>query len=224
MKKIKVLIADDHAIVREGLRTLLNNAQDMELAGEAENGLEVIALADKIQPDIILMDLVMPKLDGLEAIRTIKQKHPQIPILVLTSFADEDKVFPAIKAGAMGYLLKDTAPSQLIKAIQDVYQGQSFLHPSIAFMLLREMNQPSTLPPTDNPLSAREMEVLKALAKGFSNPEIAKELFISEWTVRTHIRNILEKLHLANRVQMALYAIREGYVDIDDQVFGEPLR
>ena len=222
MKKIKVLIADDHAIVREGLRTLISNAPDMELAGEAENGLEIIQLTDQIQPDIILMDLVMPKMDGLEAIRNIKQKHPQIPILVLTSFADEDKVFPAIKAGAMGYLLKDTAPSQLLKAIQDVHQGQSFLHPSIAFMVLREMNQPSPLPPTDNPLSAREMEVLKCLAKGLSNPEIAKELFISEWTVRTHIRNILDKLHLANRVQVALYAIREGYVDLNDPAFGDP--
>ena len=122
----------------------------------------------------------------------------------------------------MGYLLKDTAPSQLLKAIQDVHQGQSFLHPSIAFMVLREMNQPSPLPPTDNPLSAREMEVLKCLAKGLSNPEIAKELFISEWTVRTHIRNILDKLHLANRVQVALYAIREGYVDLNDPAFGDP--
>jgi len=215
-QKIRVLIADDHAIVREGLRTLISNASDMELVGEAENGIQAVELACTLNPDVALMDLVMPVMDGLEAIRQIKEKSPQISILVLTSFAEEDKVFPAIKAGAMGYLLKDSSPAQLLQAIQDVYHGQSFLHPSIAYMVLRELSQTSDLPPTQNPLTERELDVLKCIARGMSGAQIAKKLEISEWTVRTHTRNILEKLHLANRVQAALYALREGLVDLSN--------
>jgi len=215
-QKIRVLIADDHAIVREGLRTLISNASDMELVGEAENGIQAVELACTLNPDVALMDLVMPVMDGLEAIRQIKEKSPQISILVLTSFAEEDKVFPAIKAGAMGYLLKDSSPAQLLQAIQDVYHGQSFLHPSIAYMVLRELSQTSDLPPTQNPLTERELDVLKCIARGMSGAQIAKKLVISEWTVRTHTRNILEKLHLANRVQAALYALREGLVDLSN--------
>ncbi|MBI9044258.1 MAG: response regulator transcription factor [Anaerolineaceae bacterium] len=214
MAKIKILIADDHAIVREGLRTLVSNSQDMEIVGEATNGKEAVEMALKIKPDVILMDLVMPEMDGLEAIKAIKEQQSEANILVLTSFAEDDKVFPAIKAGALGYLLKDSQPSQLLEAIRDVRNGQSFLHPSIAYMLIREIKQPPDLPPTESPLTNREMVVLKLIAQGLTNSQIAEKLIISEWTVRTHTRNILEKLHLANRVQAALYALREGLVDL----------
>ncbi len=216
MKKIKVLIADDHTILRKGLRLLLSNTEKFELVGEAENGFEAVELTTKLLPDIVLIDLVMPGMNGIEAIREIKLKSPQMPILVLTSFAEEENVFPAIKAGAMGYLLKDSPPEQLLKAIEDVYHGQSFLHPSIAYMVLKEIKHPAHLPPTENPLTEREMEVLKCIARGLSNTDIATKLSISEWTVRTHTRNILDKLHLANRVQAALYALREGIITLSE--------
>lgn len=210
MAAIRVLIAEDHPIVREGLRTLLASEPGMEMVGEASNGAEAVSLARIVRPDVILMDLVMPVMDGLQAIGEIKAENPEVSILVLTSFAEEDKVFPAIRAGALGYLLKDTAPDQLLQAIYDVHRGESSLHPSIALQLIRELNQPSDLPPVSEPLSPRELQVLKLLAQGLTNQEIAERLVISEWTVRTHVRNILGKLHLANRTQAALYALREG--------------
>lgn len=215
MVAIRVLIADDHPIVREGVRTLIASEPGMELVGEATNGAEAISLARALQPDVILMDLIMPVKNGLEAINEIKRRDPQISILVLTSFAEEDKVFPAIRAGALGYLLKDTAPDQLLRAIYDVHRGESSLHPSIALQLIREINQPSDLPPAPDPLSQRELQVLRLLAQGLTNQEIADRLVISEWTVRTHVRNILGKLHLANRTQAALYALREGIAGLD---------
>ena len=210
MTTIRVLIADDHPIVREGLRILIASEPGMEIVGEATNGTEAVALANTHKPDVILMDLVMPEKNGLQAIGEIKAEDPDVSILVLTSFAEEDKVFPAIRAGALGYLLKDTAPDQLLQAIYDVHRGESSLHPSIALQLIRELNQPSDLPPASDPLSPRELQVLKLLAQGLTNQEIADRLVISEWTVRTHVRNILGKLHLANRTQAALYALREG--------------
>ena len=176
--------------------------------------------ASDLKPDVILMDLVMPVKDGLQAISEIKRAHSEISILVLTSFSDEDKVFPAIRAGALGYLLKDSSPQQLIKAIHDVYRGEASLHPSIALQLIREINRPSDLPPVENPLSERELEVLKLVAQGLTNQEIAIRLSLSEWTVRTHVRNILGKLHLANRTQAALFALREGLADLDDEQKG----
>jgi two-component system, NarL family, response regulator LiaR len=215
-KTIRVLIADDHPIIRDSLRTLIVTEPDLELVGEAVNGQEAVEKTDQLKPDVILMDLVMPVKDGLQAIGEIKQLHPDVSILVLTSFSDEDKVFPAIRAGALGYLLKDSEPQHLLKAIHDVYRGEASLHPSIALQVIREINRPSDLPPVDNPLSERELEVLKLVAQGLTNQEIAARLVRSEWTVRTHVRNILGKLHLANRTQAALFALREGIADMKD--------
>ena len=210
MNSIRILIAEDHPIVREGLRTLISSEAGMEIVGESVDGVEAVLQARALQPDVVLMDLVMPRQDGLTAIAEIKKENPDIRILVLTSFAEEDKVFPAIKAGALGYLLKDSSPQQLLEAIRAVYRGEPSLHPNIALKLVRELSQPSNLPPTTKPLTEREVAVLKLLAQGLTNQEIAAKLVISEWTVRTHIRNILGKLHLANRTQAALYALREG--------------
>jgi two-component system, NarL family, response regulator LiaR len=210
MDKIRVLIADDHAVVREGLRTLIASDPELELVGEAADGLEAVRQAVALQPDVVLIDLVMPRLGGIDAVSQIKRQAPDLQILVLTSFADEENVFPAIRAGALGYLLKDSSPRQLLQAIHDVARGESSLHPSIALKLVRELNKPSDLPPAENPLTERELAVLKLVAQGLTNEEIAQRLVISDWTVRTHIRNILGKLHLANRTQAALYALREG--------------
>lgn len=207
---IRVLMADDHAIVREGMRALIETQPDMRLVGEAADGVEAVELAVSLSPDVILMDMVMPRKNGLEAIREIKLANPAARILVITSFAEDDKVFPSIKAGALGYLLKDSPPRELLQAIRSVYQGQISLHPSIALKVIQELNQPSSMPPTDEPLTEREVDVLRLIARGLSNQEIAQDLVISERTVGTHVSNILNKLHLANRTQAALYALREG--------------
>ena len=216
-KQIKVLIADDHTIVREGLRAILETQTDISVVGEAGNGQEALVRAKIIHPDVILMDLVMPEMDGVEATRQISTQLPDIHILVLSSFAADDKVFPAIKAGALGYLLKETESSELIHAIRKVYQGEPSLHPSIAQMVLHELAHPiSKRPPTPEPLTEREVEVLSLVAQGLSNKDIADQLFVTEATVRTHINNIFQKLHLANRVQAALYALREGLASLND--------
>jgi NarL family two-component system response regulator LiaR len=214
-KVIRVLIADDHPVVRRGLSSLITINAGMELVGEAADGFEVVEMARLLQPDVILLDLMMPRKDGLEAIKEIKQDNPQARILVVTSFAEDDKVFPAIKAGALGYLLKDAPPEMLLRAIHDVHQGQSSLHPTIARKLIRELNQPSNLPPTEEPLTRREVEVLRLVARGLSNQEIAEDLAVSEGTVRIHVSNILTKLHLANRTQAALYALQEGLASLE---------
>ena len=213
-ENIQILITDDHAIVRKGLRTLVESEPGMEVVGEAADGVEAVFKARSLNPDVILMDMMMPRMDGLEAINEIIRDNPEARILVITSFAEDDKIFPAIKAGALGYLLKDSTPEQLIQAIYAVYNGESSLHPSIALKVIRELNRPSELPPTEEPLTTREVEVLKLVARGLTNQEIAEILVISERTVGNHIGNILNKLHLANRTQAALYALREGLVDL----------
>jgi len=211
-EKIRILIADDHPIVRQGLEVVLAAHSDLELVAQATNGEEAVHLAKETQPDVIIMDLQMPVKDGLAAIDEIKRTHLDAQILVLTSFPDDDKVFKAIKGGATGFLLKDSTPEHLLDAIRTVHRGESVLHPVIARKLMEEIRQPSKLPLSEDPLTAREMDVLRCLSQGSSNREIAQYLSISVRTVTTHVRNILDKLHLANRTQAALYAVDHGIV------------
>ena len=218
---IRILIADDHAILRKGIRALLSTEPDMEVVGETADGVETVAQARVLRPDVILMDLVMPNMDGIEATRQVTAEHPGVRILVLTSFAADDKVFPAIKAGALGYLLKDSSPDHLLAAIHQVYRGEPSLEPSIARKVLHELVHPPSTKQTTDPLTERELEVLRLVAQGGSNREIAEQLVVAEWTVRTHVSNILSKLHLASRTQAALYALRTGLANIEDIPYEE---
>jgi NarL family two-component system response regulator LiaR len=213
---IQVLIVDDQAIVRKGIRALLAEVGDIAVLGEAANGEEAVAQAERLHPDVILMDLVMPGMDGIEATRRIT-RDSGARVLVLTSFVGDDKVFPAIKAGALGYLIKDSEPDELLQAVRRVHRGEPSLHPTIALKMLQEIQQPPESPPTPDPLSDRELEVLRLVAKGLGNKEIAERLVISEATVRSHVSNILGKLHLANRVQATLYALQEGLTSLGDE-------
>ena len=214
---IRVLLTDDHAIVRKGVRALLATERNIQVVGEASSGSEAVTQAEVLQPDVILMDLVMPDLDGIEATRQITSRFPATRILILTSFAADEKVFPAIKAGALGYLLKDSGPEELVEAIRKVYRGEPSLESSIARKLLMELAQPPKQHPlTTNPLTEREFDVLRLLAQGCSNKEIALKLTVSELTVRTHVSNILCKLHLASRTQAALYSLQKGITSLDD--------
>lgn len=213
---IRVFLADDHAVVRRGLEALIETQVDMVVVGTAVDGEEAVQQVDRLLPDVILLDIQMPRKNGVTAIGDIKTTHPDARILVLTSFGDDDTVFAAIKAGAMGYLLKDSSPQELMQAIRHVYNGRASLHPDIALRVIQELNKPPThLPLTDDPLTEREVEVLKLVARGLSNQEIADQLVVSERTVRTHLSNILGKLHLANRTQAALYALRQGLAHLE---------
>jgi NarL family two-component system response regulator LiaR len=213
---IRVLIADDHAIVRKGVRALLSEAGGFEIVAEADDGQEAVLRAEETHPDVILMDLLMPVMDGIEATRRITRHRPGAHILVLTSFAADNKVFPAIKAGATGYLLKDSSPEELVRAIRQVHRGEPSLHPAIARKLLQEIAHPPDLQPAPEALTAREMAVLRLIAEGLSNQEIADRIMVSEPTVRAHVSRILGKLHLASRTQAALYAVREGLTSESD--------
>ena len=214
-KRIRILITDDHAVVREGLTSFISLEPDMEVIAEAGDGVKAVDKALALVPDIILMDIVMPQQNGLEALQQLQEAKCPAKIIMLTSFAEYDQIYRAIKAGAMGYLLKDSTPEQLVQAIRDVFQGQTSLSPVIARMLIDEIKTESELPLSENPLTDREVEVLKLVAQGHTNKEIAERLVVSEGTVGTHISNILEKLHLANRTQAALYALRRGMVDLE---------
>lgn len=213
-ESIRVLIADDHQLVRQGLAALLSVKPGFEVLGQVQNGAEAVEMAAKLKPDIILMDLLMPQKNGIEATREIKQENPEARILIITSFAEDENVYQAIKAGALGYLLKDSSPQELMQAIDDVYHGRMSLHPNIALKLIEELNRPTEEKATDDPLTEREVEVLKLVAKGQSNQEIAEKLVVSERTIGAHVSNILSKLHLANRTQAALYALRKGFTDL----------
>jgi len=213
---IRVLIVDDHAVVREGLRTYLELSDAVEIVGEARNGREAIDQTRKTHPDVILMDLLMPEMDGIAATRAIKEIAPEARIIVLTSFTDDDHVMPALRAGAIGYLLKDVGAEDLVRAIQGAYQGQAQLHPDVARRLMEQVATPKT-PQSDRPasvLTPREIEVLRLIASGMSNKEIARALMLNERTVKGHVSNILGKLGLADRTQAALYAVREGLVQL----------
>jgi NarL family two-component system response regulator LiaR len=214
-ENIRVLIADDHALVREGLRRLLISKAGLDVVGQAGNGREAVEQARQLQPDVILLDLVMPDMDGIQAIKHIKQDNPQARILMLTSFSGDRQVYDAVKAGAMGYLLKDSSPQDLVDAISRVYHGEISLQPDIARKLVQEISRPPDAPAAEEPLTEREVEVLQMVAQGRSNQEIAEELYLSERTVRTHVSHILNKLHLANRTQAALYALRTGLSSMD---------
>ncbi|HEX9925729.1 MAG TPA: response regulator transcription factor [Anaerolineae bacterium] len=215
---IRILITDDQAIVRKGIRALLATENGLEVIGEAQSGTEAVDMTPRLRPDVILMDLMMPEMDGIEAIKRITTSESTARILVLTSFATDDKVFPAIKAGALGYLLKDSTPEELVQAIHQVHRGESSLHPAIARKVLQELSRPPepAKKPTSDPLTEREVEVLQLVARGFNNQAIAGHLIISEATVRTHVSNILSKLHLASRTQAALYALQQGLASLDD--------
>ena len=213
MKKIKILVVDDENVVREGVVAILSLQADMEVLGDAHNGIDAVKIARRTKPDVILLDLVMPEQDGLATIPKLKEILPESKILVLTSFAESDRVYQAVKLGALGYLLKDATRVQLLQAIRDVADGQASIHPSIAIKVINEINHPSQLLYTANPLTPREHETLRLIARGLSNQEIASELVVHERTVAKYVSSVLEKLQLANRTQAALYAVREGLTE-----------
>ncbi|MFP4436662.1 MAG: response regulator [Chloroflexaceae bacterium] len=217
MDSISVLLVDDHQVVRQGLRDFLELQDDLDVVGEAGSGEEGVKLARDLLPDVVLMDLVMPTgIDGVEATRRVKDVSPSTRIIVLTSFADDNKVFPAIKAGAISYLLKDISPEDLAHAIRAAQRNEAVLHPEVAAKLMQEFSTPRTSETPLEHLTEREMDVLRLIARGKSNKEIADTLIISEKTVKTHVSNILSKLHLADRTQAAIYALRQRLVPIDD--------
>jgi len=214
---IRVLIADDHAVVRQGLRTFLELQDEIEVVGEAADGVEALELVQRTEPDVALLDLVMPRLGGLEAIRRIREVAPATRVLVLTSFADDDTVLPAVRAGAAGYLLKDVQPPELVGAIRTVHAGEALLAPAVATMLVEQLaaEDGARAPEREEHLTPREREVLALLARGRANKVIARDLGVSERTVKTHVSNILGKLNLTDRTQAAVYAVRHGIVPKD---------
>jgi two-component system, NarL family, response regulator LiaR len=222
MDQIRILVVDDHSLFRTGVMTLINSEPGMKMAGEATNGEEAVRLAGELKPDIILIDLVMPRMDGIQAIQKIHGVDSTARILVLSTFGDKKDVIAAIKAGASGYLLKDSSPTQLLQAIRDVYEGRSSLHPQVAKILMQDITGKEMYPTQKKDqenverLTPRETEVLRLIAHGLTNDEIASELSISKRTVNTHINGILRKLRLTNRAQIVLYALNNGLVKLDN--------
>lgn len=213
---IRVLIVDDHHVVRRGLLFFLKTQKDIEVIGEAKNGIEAVELVEALQPDIVLMDLVMPDMDGIQATKKIKAKWPQVHILMLTSFSDKDHVLPAIEAGAAGYQLKDIEPDELVNSIRQIIRGENIIHPAATTQLEETLREEENLPHIKNVLTPRERDVLAELTKGKSNREIASSLFVTEKTVKTHISNIFTKLHVQDRTQAALYAVKHGLTEGSD--------
>jgi len=217
VEKIKVLIVDDHQVVRQGLRTFLELQEDVLVVGEAGDGQTAIEMVQRLNPNVVLMDLVMPRLDGISATRQVKSLTPNVKVIALTSFTEDDKVFPAIQAGASSYLLKDVSPDNLIEAIRAAHRGEARLHPDIARKLMEQVAR-QTASSHDyqaNDLTEREHDVVRLITQGHSNQEIAQALIISEKTVKTHVSNILSKLQLEDRTQLAIYAIKRGLVNPD---------
>ncbi len=211
---IRIVIVDDHVIVRQGVRFLLEQQPDMEVVGESKDGVQGVALVSNLVPDVVLLDLLMPKMDGVTAVREMKRFAPKTQVIILTSYYKDEQIFDAIKAGALSYLLKDVKPEELVDAVRAAARGESVLNPLVAGRILHEMKQRSETPL--NELTPRELEVLIRIAHGLSNHDIACELTISEPTVRTHIANILSKLHLADRTQAAIYALQKRLVPLND--------
>ena len=209
---IRVLVADDHAVVRQGLRTFLELQEDIEVVADVADGRQALVAVAEHDPNVVLMDLVLPEVDGVEAIRRIVSERPHIRVIALTSFLDDDKLFPAVRAGAAGYLLKDIEPAELVKAIRTVHSGEGLLHPAVAARLMEEVAAASGREAPEN-LTPREREVVRLIARGLSNKRIALDLGISEKTVKTHVSSILGKLGLTDRTQVALHAVRERWVE-----------
>jgi len=210
IKKIRIVVVDDQNVVRDGVVTMLSFQADMEVVGEAQNGIQAIEIAKQSKPDVVLLDMSMPIQDGLTTIPKIKELLPYVCILVLTSFAESDLVYQAIKAGALGYLLKDATRLQLIQSIRDVAEGKAFLHPSIAMKVIQEFDSSNDQGAMAETLTLRELETLKLIARGFSNQEIALFLHIHERTIAKYVSSILKKLQVTNRTQAALYAVQYG--------------
>jgi len=214
VEKITVLIVDDHTIVRQGLRTLLELMDDIDVVGEAATGKAGVEAAARLRPDVILMDLVMPEMDGIAATRQIRSLGIGTRVIALTSFAEDEKIIPAIQAGATSFLLKDVSPGDLVEAIRAAHRGEARLHPNVARKLMDQVaSQPSTVPSPGSDLTERELEVLKLVARGMNNRDIASELVISEKTVKTHISSLLSKLNLDDRTQLAIFALKKGIAE-----------
>jgi DNA-binding NarL/FixJ family response regulator len=210
-EQIRVLLVDDHAVVREGLRTFLELQEGIEVVGEAGDGREAIAAAARLRPDVILMDLVMPRLDGVTAMRTLRERVPDARVIVLTSFVDDDKLLPALRSGAAGYLLKNAQPQELARAVRAAHAGEAVLDPVVAARLVETLAADGDEQPLGR-LTSREREVLVLIARGFPNKRIARELELSEKTVKTHVGHVLAKLGVADRTQAAVIAVRAGLV------------
>lgn len=209
---IRIVLVDDHAVVRQGLRFLLEQQPDMEVVGEGKDGAQGLVLVTSLLPDVVLLDLLMPRMDGIDAVREMKRLTPHTQVIILTSYYEDEQVFGAIKAGAISYLLKDAGPEELVEAVRAAARGEGVLHPQVAARVLREMQQRTPL----QELTTRELDVLTLIARGRSNAEIAVELVIGEGTVKTHVSNILTKLHLADRTQAAIYALQQRLVPLKE--------
>ena len=223
MERIKVLIADDHRVVREGLSAILKTKENIDVVGEAQDGQEAVEKARSLVPDVILMDVSMPRMGGVEATRVIKRELPHIGIVALTMYEEQQYIFDLVRAGATGYLLKDTDSSQIVKAIQSIYHGESLIHPSVASKILAEFSllaqkkgkKPSWV---EHDLTEREITVLRLVADGKTNKEIANSLDLSEKTVKNHVRNIFHKLQVYDRTQAAILAIRKGLIELEPRL------